>query len=153
MSKDKLSDKAGDFSKNIWLAGLGAYGKVFDEASEKYTKASKDMPKLFKDLVAKGEQLEVRAKEQVTEPLIKTSTNIEARIEKMRESLGFGRAEGAADIARLEAKLDQVIESVAALASEVNKIATSAEGSSPKVKPKAKPASAKRAAVEPKQKK
>ena len=26
--KNKVTDKAGEIAKNIWLAGVGAYGKV-----------------------------------------------------------------------------------------------------------------------------
>ena len=57
MSDDKsnVSDKASEIAKNIWLAGLGAYGKAFDEAQDRIDKASKEPPRLFKDLVAKGE--------------------------------------------------------------------------------------------------
>ncbi len=60
MSDDKgnVSDKASEIAKNIWLAGLGAYGKAFDEAQDRLDKASKEPPRLFKDLVKKGEELE-----------------------------------------------------------------------------------------------
>ena len=30
--KNKVTDKAGEIAKNIWLAGVGAYGKAVDEA-------------------------------------------------------------------------------------------------------------------------
>lgn len=121
MAKDKLGNRASEISKNIWLAGLGAYGKAFDEASEKYSKASKDVPKLFQELVVKGAKLEEMAIGQVVDPIEKTTASIESRIEKMRASLGFGSAQKDDDIARLEAKLDQVVAAVDALSKEVKK--------------------------------
>ena len=71
MSDDNsnVTDKASEIAKNIWLAGLGAYGKAFDEAQDrldKLDKASKEPPRLFKDLVKKGEQLEDEVREQLS---------------------------------------------------------------------------------------
>ncbi len=43
MTTKNVSDKASEIAKNIWLAGLGAYGKTFDEAQgrlERLDKAS-----------------------------------------------------------------------------------------------------------------
>ena len=34
-----MADKASEIAKNIWLAGLGAYGKAFDEAQGRLDKA------------------------------------------------------------------------------------------------------------------
>ena len=35
--KGKVTDKAGEIAKNIWLAGVGAYGKAVDEAVSIFT--------------------------------------------------------------------------------------------------------------------
>ena len=48
-----LTDKAGDVAKSIWLAGLGAYGKAFDEAVNQYGKVSKETSKMFDDRINK----------------------------------------------------------------------------------------------------
>ena len=59
----EASDKASDFAKNVWLAGLGAYGRAFDEAQERIEQGGKLVSreastKLFAALVAKGEALD-----------------------------------------------------------------------------------------------
>lgn len=45
-----IADKASEVAKSIWLAGLGAYGKAFDEAVTQYGKVSKETSKVFDDL-------------------------------------------------------------------------------------------------------
>ena len=37
--KSKVTDKAGEIAKNIWLAGVGAYGKAVEEAQGRLEKA------------------------------------------------------------------------------------------------------------------
>jgi len=37
--KSKVSDKASEIAKNIWLAGVGAYGKAVDEAQGRLERA------------------------------------------------------------------------------------------------------------------
>ena len=58
--KSKVTDKASEIAKNIWLAGVGAYGKAVEDAQGRLEKAM-EPPKLFKDLVkaalANGEAL------------------------------------------------------------------------------------------------
>ena len=49
--KSKVTDKAGEIAKNIWLAGVGAYGRAVDEAQSSLRKATPQPPKLFRDLV------------------------------------------------------------------------------------------------------
>ena len=113
MAKAKVetnADKATDMARKIWLAGIGAYGRAFNEAQERLEKVGKESTKFFEELVAKGEELEDDAKEalsnvdvlhdikeqadkfrsdaeQATEDGISL---IEDRISKVRDSLGFG---------------------------------------------------------------
>ena len=54
--KSKVSDKASEIAKNIWLAGVGAYGRAVDEAQGRLEKAM-EPPKLFRDLVKAGSAL------------------------------------------------------------------------------------------------
>ena len=49
--KNKVTDKASEIAKNIWLAGVGAYGRAVDESQDRLEKAGVETPKLFKDLV------------------------------------------------------------------------------------------------------
>ncbi|MBM7421964.1 phasin family protein [Spongiibacter marinus] len=111
-----VSSQASELAKSIWLAGLGAYGRAYDEAQEVYEKASKDSPRLFKELVDKGNKLEVQAREKLGEASnIGKTISIEERISKMRASLGFGHTASADDLERLEKKLDALSKKVDAL--------------------------------------
>ena len=59
MSDEKY--KPGDVAKNIWLAGVGAYGRAVEEAQGRIEKAM-EPPKLFRDLVQAGTALEEEAR-------------------------------------------------------------------------------------------
>ena len=85
MSKqDNTPEKNNDIARNIWLAGLGAYGRAFDEAMNRYEQASKDTPKLFKDLVKRGEQLETSTRNKVIpKDLARPSYSLEERLRKV----------------------------------------------------------------------
>ena len=117
MSSDR-SDKANEVAKNIWLAGLGAYGKAFDTASEKYASASKEAPKHFNELVEKGLEVEQQARGQFSMPAMpsipKPSIAIEERIEKMRSYLSFG-SNSSVDVSELEKKVKKLTATVASL--------------------------------------
>ena len=100
-------DKNSDTARNIWLAGLGAYGRAFDEAVNRYEKASKDSPKLFKDLVKRGQALEQDARKKVHHRDIgRATSSIEERIKRVRANLSFGPLSLRDDIERLEHKID-----------------------------------------------
>lgn len=107
---DQDKNKAGDLAKNIWLAGLGAYGKAFDEASERYEKVSKETTRLFDDLVIKGKNLEGETSEKITHTISdvkdKSSNSLDERITKVRQSLGFGEFSKDSKLDELNAKVD-----------------------------------------------
>lgn len=116
----KAAEKAGEIAKKIWLAGLGAYGKAFDGASEQidkinehYEKMTKDTSQVFEELVAKGKKLDSENHDKISEVKSKTSSTIEDRINKVRNSLHFGA--GGADIAQLNDKVDALTAKVDAL--------------------------------------
>ena len=115
----KLTDKAGDMAKNIWLAGLGAYGRAFDEAVAQYGKVTKESSKLFDDLVEKGKKLDGESQSKLLEAKSKTTANIEDRINKVRESVSLGNLSiGGSDASKLEelsAKVDVLSEKLDAL--------------------------------------
>lgn len=142
--KEKQGNKAGELAKQVWLAGLGAYGKAFDEASGRYDKATKETPKLFRDLVAKGSKLEEETKEKLADSKIgQSSSNLEQRIQKMRESMNFSfpTPVSSSDLERVEAKLDKLAKDVARLSKAVSANSTAADTKpAPKAKPKAKKA-------------
>jgi hypothetical protein len=45
-------------ARRIWLAGVGAYGRMFEEAQDRIGKAAGSANELFDQLVARGEVLE-----------------------------------------------------------------------------------------------
>ena len=60
---------AQETSRNVFLAGLGFYGKAYDQAQEQMTNLQKQMgqrrkkaDKMYKELVKRGEKLEKDAK-------------------------------------------------------------------------------------------
>ncbi|NNL11336.1 MAG: hypothetical protein HKO84_06210 [Pseudomonadales bacterium] len=120
--KNDKHDKASELAKNVWLAGLGAYGKAFDVAADKYSSASKDAPKLFNELVEKGAELEQHTRDQLARPLSTPKVAIEERIEKMRTYLGINNAKSAAkqdEVERLEKKVGQLERKLAKLAKQL----------------------------------
>ena len=141
-SKNKIketTDKASDMAKNIWLAGLGAYGKAYDDAVSRVEQAGKDVPKLFDDLVKKGANIEADSP-PAENPLEKARTDIEERIAKMRENLGFGRIISTNDdISQLTAKVDALTNKVNSLSEELASLKKAPAKAKASPKAKAKP--------------
>lgn len=113
---DSIKSKVGeaeDFARKIWLAGLGAYGKSFDEAQGRYEKLSTEAGKVFEDLVAKGESLESEAKDK-----LKAKTNVEERVAEVRKKLGLDKTGNDQKVEELSAKIDALTDAVAKLAAK-----------------------------------
>lgn len=113
-----LTDKASEMAKSIWLAGLGAYGKAFDEAVNQYGKVSKETSKMFDELVEKGRKLDAESHSKLTEAKSKTTATIEERINKVRQSVNLGNLSITGDAGRIEelnAKVDILSEKLDAL--------------------------------------
>jgi hypothetical protein len=55
--------------RSIWLAIIGIYSKVIEASADKYTKASKLMPKLLKVLAVKSAEIQQKNQRQITKPL------------------------------------------------------------------------------------
>ena len=135
--KPKVTDKAGEIAKNIWLAGLGAYGKAIGEAQDRLEKATKEPPRLFKDLVKKGEALEQEVKETFSSAREFSSNTVEERIRKVRENFNFTTGVRSEDLAEIHAKLDALSAKVDALAAAMKPVRkTTPRAKSPR-KPKA----------------
>ncbi len=125
-----MSDKSKkdmDIARKIWLAGIGAYGRAVDDATEAYAKVGKETTKIFEDLVGKGAELEgavaTVAKSVVPEMTQKHRAQVEDRMERMKAALGMG--EVAADqqehIESIEARLDVIEEKIDAVLAAVVK--------------------------------
>ena len=57
--------QAEDVARKIWLAGVGAYGRMFAEAQDRVGKAAGSANDLFDQLVARGEVLEDAVRERL----------------------------------------------------------------------------------------
>jgi polyhydroxyalkanoate synthesis regulator phasin len=112
--KNKVSDKASEIAKNIWLAGVGAYGKAVDEAQGRLERAM-EPPKLFRDLVKAGSALEEDARSAL-EASSAAKSSVEQRISRVRENFHMQRPARIEDIAALQKKVDQLSRKVDKLA-------------------------------------
>lgn len=52
-------------ARRIWLAGVGAYGRMFAEAQDRVEKAAGSANELFDQLVARGEALEDQVRDRL----------------------------------------------------------------------------------------
>lgn len=114
--KNKVTDKAGEIAKNIWLAGVGAYGKAVDEAQGRLEKAGVEPPKLFRDLVKAGAALEEEARDALQVGQTARSS-VEDRISRVRENFNLQRPARGEDLLALHEKIDRLANKVDALAS------------------------------------
>jgi hypothetical protein len=112
--KSKVTDKASEIAKNIWLAGVGAYGKAVDEAQGRLERAM-EPPKLFRDLVKAGSALEEDARGAL-EASAAAKTSVEQRINRVRENFHMQRPARIEDIAALQKKVEQLSRKVDKLA-------------------------------------
>jgi hypothetical protein len=105
--KNKVTDKASEIAKNIWLAGVGAYGKAVEEAQGRLEKAM-EPPKLFRDLVKAGTALE----EDAREGTLAARHSVEERINRVRENFHNQRPARIEDLVALHKKVDQLTRKV-----------------------------------------
>jgi hypothetical protein len=119
MSDDKKSSKGGsDVARRIWLAGIGAYGKAFEEGKAQLGKLGGSSSEVFDQLAEKGEKLEMAAKMQGLKLAgkaneLREDMGVDDRINAMRERLtgavpNLGKGDSEARLDRLEAKLDSI---------------------------------------------
>jgi polyhydroxyalkanoate synthesis regulator phasin len=120
---DKIKEtttSAEEMARKIWLAGLGAYGKGYEEVKGRFESLSTDSNKLFDELVVKGEKLEVEGKDKVKQVKddVLAKTELESRIETVRSKLGFSKTDNSNDtkIEDLSSKIDALTAAVAKLA-------------------------------------
>ena len=105
--KSKVTDKASEIAKNIWLAGVGAYGRAVDEAQGRLEKAGVEPPKLFRDLVKAGAALEEEAREAI-EAGQAARHSVEERINRVRENFNLQRPARGEDLLALHEKIDRL---------------------------------------------
>jgi polyhydroxyalkanoate synthesis regulator phasin len=120
---DMIKEKAAtaeDMARKVWLAGLGAYGKGYEEFKGRFESLSTDSNKLFDELVVIGEKLETEGKDKVKEVQTKVAakTEIETRIETVRNKLGLNSTDSDKKIEELSDKIDALTAAVAKLAAK-----------------------------------
>jgi hypothetical protein len=54
-----------DVARKIWLAGVGAYGRMFDEAQDQVARMSQNASEMFEDLVTRGEKVEDEVRSRI----------------------------------------------------------------------------------------
>ncbi len=93
----KKSDR--EAARNLWLAGIGVYGKAMGEATSAAMRMSEDANKMFEDLVQKRQALEdiaVETGKNIIDPMglrnlsaFDVAGDIDNRIKKMRQAFGL----------------------------------------------------------------
>jgi polyhydroxyalkanoate synthesis regulator phasin len=109
--KSKVTDKASEIAKNIWLAGVGAYGKAVEDAQGRLEKVGMEPPKLFRELVKAGTALEDDAREAL-ETTTAARHSVEERINRVRENFHMQRPARIEDLTALHKKVDQLTRKV-----------------------------------------
>ena len=104
-----IENKGLDVAHKIWLAGVGAYGKAYDVATEGVGKVSGQGEVLFDDLVSRGEEIEsdVRAR-----------LNSNTAISKMSEQMSRVAEEASKVRGRVKEATDEATEVVSKFQSE-----------------------------------
>ncbi len=138
--KNKVTDKASEIAKNIWLAGVGAYGKAVDEAQGRLERAM-EPPKLFRDLVKAGSALEEDARHAL-EASSSAKSSVEQRINRVRENFHMQRPARIEDIAALQKKVDHLSRKVDKLARALAEQGLNAKPSTRRAAAKKTPAKA-----------
>jgi polyhydroxyalkanoate synthesis regulator phasin len=112
---------AEEMARKIWLAGLGAYGKGYEEAKGRIDSLSTDSNKFFDELVSKGEKLETEGKDKVNNfrSDVVAKADLDSRIEAVRAKLGFTNNDS--KVEELSSKIDTLTAAVAKLAKPTDK--------------------------------
>ena len=127
----------GDIARKIWLAGVGAYGRAYDNAQDAAEKFAAGANQTFDELVAKGEELEDVVRKSISKApagkkvatlvsdITKKSKDatadrraaLDARIDSVKKSLGDTFAPF--NMAHLGQTLETLTKQVEALTAEV----------------------------------
>lgn len=132
--KSKVADKASEIARNIWLAGVGAYGRAVDEAQDRMEKAGMETPKLFRELVKAGAALEDEARKGISSSRA-ARASVEDRIHRVRESFQLQLPARGEDLLALHEKIDRLTRKVDDLAAAL----AAQGGRKPAAKKKAAP--------------
>jgi flagellin-like hook-associated protein FlgL len=117
MIKEKAT-VAQETARKVFLAGLGAYGKGFEEVKDRFESLSTESNLMFSELVQKGESLETEGKSKFAEAKSKVAAkaDLDKRVLALRSKLGLEQSEADLKIEELNAKIDALTKAVTKLA-------------------------------------
>lgn len=75
----KVFGSSEEVARNIWLAGLGAYGRSLEEAQQRVDQTNQ----LFEELVEKGREVEQVSQEKISETREMTRRSVEDRVNQL----------------------------------------------------------------------
>jgi hypothetical protein len=101
----KRFETAEGLARKIWLAGLGIYGRSFEEIQNRFEKINGERARLFQEFVSKGEEIAADTNENVTSD-VKEETAVDKRVADVRKKLGLDTSDTDAKIAELSQKVD-----------------------------------------------
>lgn len=104
-------DKVQKFARNVWLAGLGAYGKGAETVTDKLDRAYEDSNQLFNELVSKGSEIQTSL-----EAKLKAQTRFESKVDEVRDKLGLNQTVSEQQIEQLTVKVEALTDIVTQLA-------------------------------------
>ena len=96
-----------DVARKIWLAGVGAYGKVHAETQDAMEKLTHSAADTFEQLVAKGEEIEERVRKSLAK-----SPQAEKVSQAVESATAKAQAFRAEQKAALESRLEKVRETL-----------------------------------------
>ena len=74
-------------ARDLWLASLGFYGRIYDETVDRAETARTEANKYFDELVDRGTTVETETRKALKDVRIDTSGTVEERLQKLRDAL------------------------------------------------------------------
>jgi len=74
-------------ARDLWLASLGFYGRIYDQTVERAENVRTEASKLFDELVDRGTAVETETRKALKDVRIDTSGTVEERLQKLRDAL------------------------------------------------------------------
>lgn len=96
-----------DIARKIWLAGVGAYDRIYAETQGAVEKLAASASETFEELVVKGEEVEERVRKSLAR-----SPRVEKMTHAMESAAAKAQTFGADRRAALDARLEKVRETV-----------------------------------------
>lgn len=96
-----------DMARKIWLAGVGAYGRMYSETQGAVERLTSGAGETFEQLVARGEEVE----EKVREAIAKSSSG-KKYVEMVEEAAARAKTYSEERRAELEARIEKVRKTV-----------------------------------------